>query len=311
MTLPRCVLPGQTLMVTRRCLRRTKLLRPDAALNQLYIYCLAVLAARHGVAVHAVVLMSTHEHLIVTDKLGRLPLFLRELHRLVALGVKVLRRWEGAVWDHERPSIVHLRTQQAVIEKLAYIMANPVEAGLVSHASAWPGVRVVPDDLGCARLQAPRPDYYFDQDNTAWPQSATLQLALPELGDLSPEAFRQHVADELEQQEQLARKTVAAKGWAFLGVRGVLKTSPFDSSHQLGADSQSQSQLRSRPRTEARLLRGRRCTPRIQTSLSRSARPMEKRCARSSLSGRYVDDANAARRDGDARIDAAEHRGTR
>ena len=63
MTLPRCVLPGQTVMVTRRCLRRTKLLRPDAALNQLYTYCLAVLAARHGVAVHAVVLMSTHEHL--------------------------------------------------------------------------------------------------------------------------------------------------------------------------------------------------------------------------------------------------------
>ena len=33
MTLPRCVLPGQTVMVTRRCLRRAKLLRPDAALN--------------------------------------------------------------------------------------------------------------------------------------------------------------------------------------------------------------------------------------------------------------------------------------
>jgi REP element-mobilizing transposase RayT len=134
MTLPRCVLPGQTVMVTRRCLRRTKLLRPDAAFNQLYTYCLAVMASRHDVAVHAVVIMSTHEHLIVTDTHGRLPLFLRELHRLVALGVKVLRRWEGSVWDHERPSVVHLRTQQAVIEKLAYVMANPVEAGLVARA---------------------------------------------------------------------------------------------------------------------------------------------------------------------------------
>jgi hypothetical protein len=45
MTQPRSVLPGQTLLVTRRCLRRTKLLRPDARLNQLYTYCLAVLAA--------------------------------------------------------------------------------------------------------------------------------------------------------------------------------------------------------------------------------------------------------------------------
>ena len=35
-----------------------------------------------------------------------MPRFLAELHRLVALGVKVLRKWEGPVWDHERPSVV-------------------------------------------------------------------------------------------------------------------------------------------------------------------------------------------------------------
>jgi hypothetical protein len=136
------------------------LLRPDPAFNQLYTYCLAVVAARHDMAVHAAVVMSTHEHLVLTDTRGRLPLFLRELHRLVALGVKVLRRWEGAVWDHERPSVVHLRTQRAVIEKLAYIMANPLEAGLVARADAWLGVRVGPDQLGRARLQASRPNCY-------------------------------------------------------------------------------------------------------------------------------------------------------
>jgi hypothetical protein len=155
-------------------------------------------------------------------------LFLRELHRLVALGVKVLRGWEGAVWDHERPSVVHLRTQQAVIAKLAYVMANPVEAGLVRHAKAWPGIRVGPDDLGRALLQASRPDFYFDQDNAAWPPRATLELTLPELGQLSADGFREQVASELEEQEQRARKAVSQKGWAFMGVRGVLKSSPFD-----------------------------------------------------------------------------------
>ena len=29
--------------------------------------------------------------------MAQLPLFLRKLHLLVALGVKVLRKWEGAV----------------------------------------------------------------------------------------------------------------------------------------------------------------------------------------------------------------------
>lgn len=90
-------------MRDRRGCCRTHLLRPDTRFNELYQYCLAVLSERHGIDVHAAVVMSTHEHLIVTDPLGRLPLFLRELHRVVALGVKVLRKWEGAVGKHAIP----------------------------------------------------------------------------------------------------------------------------------------------------------------------------------------------------------------
>src|SRR4051812_19453191 len=104
MTMPRRVLPGMTVMVTRRTLRRTHLFRPDKQLNQLFVYCLAVLAERHSILVHAAVLLSTHEHLVLTDLLGQLPCFLQELHRAMALGVKVLRKWEGAVWDHEKTS---------------------------------------------------------------------------------------------------------------------------------------------------------------------------------------------------------------
>jgi hypothetical protein len=47
---------------------------------------------------HAVTLMSTHEHLVVTDTKGNLPDFLRRLHRLVALGTKVLRKWRTLRW---------------------------------------------------------------------------------------------------------------------------------------------------------------------------------------------------------------------
>ena len=73
MTQPLRVVPSMTVMVTRRTLRRTQLLRPDAELNQLYLYCLAVMAQRHAIEMHALVPMSTHEHLIVTDTQGRLP----------------------------------------------------------------------------------------------------------------------------------------------------------------------------------------------------------------------------------------------
>jgi hypothetical protein len=57
MSHPRRVLPGMTVMVTRRTLRRTHLLRPDPRLNNLFLYCLAVLTRRYGIALHVVVVM--------------------------------------------------------------------------------------------------------------------------------------------------------------------------------------------------------------------------------------------------------------
>lgn len=227
MTQPRCVLPGMTVLVTRRSLRRTHLFRPDPELTQLYLYCLGTIAARHSIEVHAAVLMSTHEHLVLTDPLGRLPLFLRELHRLFALGVKVLRGWEGAVWDHERPSVVHLRTAQAVIEKLAYVMANPVAAGLVRYAKDWPGLHTLPAQLGQARFTAPRPSVYFDEQSALWPEEATLELTLPSIDGMTQAQVRAAVTLELAEQERAARADVQARGRAFLGVKRVRDASPF------------------------------------------------------------------------------------
>jgi len=59
----------------------------------------------------------------------------------------VLRKWEAPIWDHEKSSVVRLLTEQAMIEKLAYVAANPVKAGLVAHARDWPGITVLPHEL--------------------------------------------------------------------------------------------------------------------------------------------------------------------
>jgi hypothetical protein len=216
-----------TVMVTRRTLRRTHLLRPDRKLNQLFIYLLALLACRHGILVHAVVVMSTHEHLVLTDVRGQLPRFLQDFHRLFALGVKVLRKWEGAVWDNEKTSVVELRTPQAVLEKVAYIMANPVAAGLVRHAHQWPGITTTPEQLGRASWTAPRPDLYLDQDNPSWPAVATLQLSMPAL-DMDSCHVRSAVVDELARLETAAHADVQARGWRVIGRERLASLSPYE-----------------------------------------------------------------------------------
>jgi REP element-mobilizing transposase RayT len=229
MTQPRLVLAGTTVMVTRRTLRRHHLFRPDPAIRQLYLYSLAVCAGELGVLVHGMTLMSTHEHLIVTDVRGRLPDFLQRLHRLVSLGTKVLRKWDGPTWDHERSSVVRLLTEQAVIEKLAYAAANPVKSGLVRSAKDWPGITVLPQELGRRTFVVGRPDAFFDADNPKWPDRVELPLTLPPALKQSygPDAIREAVAVELVRQERLARAEVKAHGWRVLGAERVQRLSPY------------------------------------------------------------------------------------
>lgn len=222
-THPRRIEPGMTFLVTRRTQRRTQLLRPDDTMNELYLYLLAVIANRHGVLVHGVMLMSTHEHLIVTDVQGRLPRFLAEFHRLVALCVKVLRAWDGEVWDGGKTSVVELRTPQAVAEKLAYIAANPVVAGLVRHASEWPGITTLPEDIGNKTWTVRRPQVYLDEENPLWPETATLALTAPVL----LREARRAVDVELRQLEFEAHKQAASKGWSTVAPLQLQRVSPF------------------------------------------------------------------------------------
>ena len=229
MTQPRPVVPGDTLMITRRTLLRHHLFRPDPAIRQIYLYTLALCARQFGIMVHAVTLMSTHEHLIVTDPQGRYPKFLQRLHRLVSLGTKGLRKWGGPTWDHEQTSVVRLLTEQAVIEKLAYVMANPVQAGLVRHARDWPGIIVLPQALGRCTWRVERPDAYFDPKNPEWIDTAELSLTLPPALEqaYSPEALRDAVRIELERQERLAHQEVKRRGGRVLGAERVRRLSPY------------------------------------------------------------------------------------
>jgi REP element-mobilizing transposase RayT len=229
MSQPRRIVPGATYLLTRRSLRRHLLFRPDVAITRVVIYALAVSAERYGVRVHALCAMSTHVHLVVTDVRGVLPRFLQSFHRLLALGTKALRAWEGAVWDHEPTSVVRLLTPEAVVEKIAYTLANPVIAGLVRHAHEWPGAKVRVGELGRAGLRAKRPDVYFNAKNPKWPDEATLQLALPpEVESDGADQFRSDVAAELERQETRAHTEVRRRGLRFLGAERACKVSPYD-----------------------------------------------------------------------------------
>jgi putative transposase len=229
MSQPRHILPGATYLITRRVLRRHFLLRPDSALTQILLYILAVSASLHGIQVHAFCAMSTHLHLVVTDVQGVLPHFLRDFHRIVALCTKVLRKWEGPLWDHEPTSVVELLTPAAVIEKIAYVLANPVAAGLVEHAHQWPGAKVDVRDLGRGTFGATRPTDFLDPKNPQWPEQAWLPLPLPPtVPHDGADAFRRQISHELDRLEAAAHAEMQKEKRRFLGAKQACEVSPDD-----------------------------------------------------------------------------------
>lgn len=182
MTLPREVVPGRFYLVTRRCTQRQFLLRPDASTNNAFIYCLGEAAQRFGIDVLLVTAMSNHYHAVVYDRDGVLPRFTEHFHKMLAKTLNAARgRWEN-FWSSEQVCVVRLAERTDVLNKLAYVAANPVKDHLVERAHQWPGVNGFKALLSGRPLRARRPAHFFRPDGSM-PASVTLDLVVPpELG---------------------------------------------------------------------------------------------------------------------------------
>ena len=220
MSLPRRVLANTTYLVTRRCLGRRFLLRPDDRFNNLFVYCLALAAKKHGIEVHAACAMSNHYHLVLTDAEGVLPDFMGWLNRQLAMCIKRLRGWEEVVWEPNVPySAVELSGPAEVLDKVAYVLLNPVSAGLVRSPERWPGALSTLGVLRRAAMAAKRPAVWF-KDTV--PEEVALSLQLPpgftgRAGYLA--ALEALLTDRLAQ----VRAELRHQGRGFLGRNRVLK----------------------------------------------------------------------------------------
>jgi putative transposase len=158
-------------------------LRPDRRVTQVFEYLLGWCARRHGIQIHAYVAMSNHYHLVLTDVGGTLPAFTQDFHSLVARAVNHLLGRCESFWDPRPTSVVALLGGGAVIEKMAYTLANPVRARLVGRARAWGGATSAGMQFGRAR-RAARPRKFFSEKMPAFTE---LELVRPpwceELGD--------------------------------------------------------------------------------------------------------------------------------
>lgn len=211
-------------MITRRCTQRQYLLTPRRRTVQIIRYCVAYAQSRTGVFIHAVIFMSNHYHIVVTDPAGVLPVFVECLNKLIAKAVNAsLGRWEN-LWASEQASYVRLLDEAAITDKISYALCNPVEAALVSQGDQWPGVR----HGRYGSFPVRRPDKFFRSDGVM-PKSLVLEITPPSLGGLSPREAQKRIDDAVRQREAAERAKVLQQGRKFLGASAVKRQDPFDS----------------------------------------------------------------------------------
>ncbi len=228
MTAPRRIIAGTTYLVTRRCLDRQFLLRPSKLTNQVFGFLLAVAARRFDIDLHACCVMSNHVHLVLTDHKAQLPAFHRFLDSLVARSMNAILGRRDYFWASASYSAVALEGPSDIIGKSAYVLANPVAAGLVRLGRQWPGLWLDPAGHTGGSVEFERPTRFFrTRGAKALPERASLSLVAPP-GFESLEEFTRAVASELEAREAQAEAERRRDGRSVLGPAAVLDQPPFD-----------------------------------------------------------------------------------
>jgi REP element-mobilizing transposase RayT len=135
--------PGESYFVTVRNLHGRLLLRPSAQTNAVLGGVLARSIRIAGVEVFAFAFASNHVHLLVRAPRGNLPRFMQHLLTNISKKIGALVAWRGAFWER-RYSAEPVLDEDALLERLRYIIAHGVKEGLVATCSEWPGLSSIP-----------------------------------------------------------------------------------------------------------------------------------------------------------------------
>lgn len=234
MTQVRPVFAGDTVHIQRRTVDGRFFLVPKPETLALVRYAYGLAADRFGLVLHALCVMSTHTHVIATDKDGRHPEFTAFAHRLIALGLKRIYGIDETVWRAGGASVQRLVEAPATIEALAYVRVNPVAAGCVEDERAYPGVFGADEDAPLNETSEiiRRPSCFGPKSKLPAATSFILRAPKSLLDELGVEGAASAIASAVARHRTRAHETLREEGRGFLGMRKVLSASVWSRAEQ-------------------------------------------------------------------------------
>jgi REP element-mobilizing transposase RayT len=228
--------------VTCRTIHARLLLRPSPELNDLLVGVLGRAQRRHSMAIHAVVVMSNHVHLLLSPvSPQQLARFMEYFSGNLAREIARLHDWHDKVWAGRYRAIPISDEPAAQVDRLRYVLAHGAKEGFVAHPRAWPGVHSVDALVAGRKLEGTwhnRSAAYADNrrgggaseaagDSTAHCEREEVTLTpLPCLAGLTERQRREIYRRLLD--EIVARARSDRQGQTPLGELAVRRASPHD-----------------------------------------------------------------------------------
>lgn len=135
--LPRFFVPDTPQHIIQRGNDRQPIFRTTSDLA-FFRDCLAFAARRHGVAIHAYVLMTNHVHLLATPETATsLPRAMQSVGRVYVQYFNSMQGRSGTLWEGRYKAAI-VDSDRYLLTCMRYIEFNPVRAGLVEHPERYP-----------------------------------------------------------------------------------------------------------------------------------------------------------------------------
>jgi REP element-mobilizing transposase RayT len=233
----RFVPPGSLVEVTLRTLHGRFLLRPSSRANDLIIGVIGRAQRKYGIAIHGLVVLSNHAHLLVSvESPQQLAAFMSYVAGNVAREIGRLHNWREKFWARRYRAILVSHEEEAQVGRLAYLLCNGIKEGLVERPHHWPGVN-------CARALCQGAELrgtWFDRTSQyearrrgesrspadfGMPESVVFS-PLPCWASLEPAVYRQRIIGLVRHTVEEGRHQRA--GRPVLGRKAILGQHPHD-----------------------------------------------------------------------------------
>lgn len=116
-----------------------------------------------------------------------------------------------------------------MVDKVAYVLSNPVKHGLVERCSDWAGLVTRVEDLGGRGPTYTRPAAFFAESGPVSEEVELAWVAPPMcVAAYGLEGFRARVQRAVDANVAAAHAAAAAAGQGFVGMAAVAAQSPFE-----------------------------------------------------------------------------------